>query len=93
ACWDGAHQCIHLDGTHHTPAQVEAAGRARVTSTPTGKYPPHSTPVARIPKVDEAECVGCNLCALVCPVAGCITMEHIDNGLPKESWEDRGRNV
>jgi len=93
ACWDGAHQCIHLNGAHHTPAQVESAGRARITSTPTGKYPPYSTPVARIPKVDEAECVGCNLCALVCPVAGCITMERIENGLPKESWEDRGRNV
>ncbi len=93
ACWDGAHQCIHLDGAHRTPAQVEAAGRSRISSTPTGKYPAHSTPAARIPHVDEVKCVGCNLCALVCPVAGCITMEQIKNGLPKESWEDRGRNI
>jgi dihydropyrimidine dehydrogenase (NAD+) subunit PreA len=90
ACWDGAHQCIHLDGAHHTPAQVEAAGRQRITSTPTGKYPGHSTPAARIPRVDEVECVGCNLCALVCPVAGCITMEQVQNGLPKQSWDQRG---
>ena len=93
ACWDGAHQCIHLDGAHRTPAEVEAAGRGRITSTPTGKYAAHSTPAARIPRVDEVECVGCNLCALVCPVAGCITMEQVDTGLPKQSWEQRGRNV
>ncbi len=93
ACWDGAHQCIHLDGAHRTPAQIENAARGRIISTPTGKYPPHSTPAVRIPRVDELECVGCNLCALVCPVAGCITMEQIDNGLPKQSWEQRGRNI
>ena len=25
-------------------------------------------------RVIDAECVGCNLCQLVCPVDGCITM-------------------
>jgi dihydropyrimidine dehydrogenase (NAD+) subunit PreA len=33
--------------------------------------------------------VGCNLCALVCPVAGCITMGQVDTKLPMESWEMR----
>jgi dihydropyrimidine dehydrogenase (NAD+) subunit PreA len=47
------------------------------------------TPMERIPRVDEHHCVGCNLCALVCPVENCITMERIDNGLPFESWEER----
>ncbi len=78
ACWDGAHQCIHL------PEQV----RGGVTVTPIPKLDAgatidHSkTPPARIPRVDESECVGCNLCALVCPVDGCITMERVENGLP-----------
>lgn len=27
--------------------------------------------------VDEAECVGCNLCATVCPVEDCITMTEV----------------
>src|SRR5690349_12208935 len=29
---------------------------------------------------DAAECVGCNLCWLVCPEENCITMEQVDTG-------------
>jgi dihydropyrimidine dehydrogenase (NAD+) subunit PreA len=39
--------------------------------------------------VDEDECVGCNLCNLVCPVEGCITMEEVDTHRPAQSWEQR----
>ncbi len=31
-------------------------------------------PLFRVPWVDQTECVGCNLCSLVCPVPGCIRM-------------------
>jgi len=31
-------------------------------------------------EVIEEECVGCNLCAVVCPVEGCITMRALDEG-------------
>ncbi len=41
------------------------------------------------PIVDETECVGCNLCALVCPVPGCITMERVFADRPHESWNER----
>ena len=93
ACWDGAHQCIHLEG-HELPAAIEARSRARITTTPIAKLDSlqaadGKTPPVRIPRVDEAECVGCNLCWLVCPVEGCITMEQIDTGRPRESWEQR----
>ena len=93
ACWDGAHQCIHLDG-HAAPADVEAGSRARIAVTPIAKLdaqtaPGRATPPARIPRVDEAECVGCNLCWLVCPVEHCITMEKIETGRAPESWEQR----
>jgi dihydropyrimidine dehydrogenase (NAD+) subunit PreA len=97
ACWDGAHQCIHLDGGnrhHRTPAEVTAASLSRIASTPVSKAAqlqlnPRKTPLHRIPRIDEAECVGCNLCLLVCPVEGCIRMERIDTGRPKETWEQR----
>ena len=118
ACWDGAHQCIHMDRaeggleikpqgtdpryTHHepnphgmpTPAQVFNLSTARITTTPIPKLDntgvnPAVTPLERIPRVDEDECVGCNLCSLVCPVDNCITMERIDKALPVQSWEQR----
>src|SRR5205085_599764 len=74
ACWDGAHQCIHLNG-HSVPAAIEAASRASLAVTPIAKLDSLQlsntvTPPERIPKIDEAECVGCNLCWLVCPVPG-----------------------
>src|ERR1035438_1423948 len=71
ACWDGAHQCIHLNG-RAKPADIERLSRQRIVSTPVSKAAqdalnPKKTPPHRIPRVDEEECVGCNLCWLVCP--------------------------
>ena len=43
--------------------------------------------------VIEKECVGCNLCQLVCPVDGCITMEerrHGDEYLNWTTFQERG---
>jgi dihydropyrimidine dehydrogenase (NAD+) subunit PreA len=104
ACWDGAHQCIHLDrvagysNEHATPAMHEQQSVREITVTPIPKLDhrsaqdnaigPYPTPLARIPRVDEEECVGCNVCALVCPVEGCITMDRVDT-LPAQSWEER----
>ena len=120
ACWDGAHQCIHLDraervasvkpaGTEPryahgdpnphgkpTPAMVVAESAKVISTTPIAKLDLNGlgansavTPLERIPRVDEDECVGCNLCSLVCPVPECITMERRETGLPFESWEER----
>jgi dihydropyrimidine dehydrogenase (NAD+) subunit PreA len=102
ACWDGAHQCIHLDraeatpDTTRTPAMMAALSRTRITRTPLPKLDTdclvqgsHVTPLERIPRVDVHHCVGCNLCSLVCPVPGCITMERVDEGLPAQTWAER----
>ena len=43
---------------------------------------------SRVPTVDESECVGCNLCQIVCPVPGCISMEVVDNGYSRGSWNE-----
>ena len=90
ACWDGAHQCIHIEGAG-TPEQLLAQSRARLaqTSAVVAVETAH-TPAVRIPKVDEQECVGCNLCWLVCPVENCITMDRVDTGLTPQSWAQRG---
>ncbi|HML17404.1 MAG TPA: NAD-dependent dihydropyrimidine dehydrogenase subunit PreA [Bryobacteraceae bacterium] len=90
ACWDGAHQCIHVDG-HARPTELIEATRRSIAVTPIPKLDgaASSGERKRVPVVDEDECVGCNLCWLVCPVENCITMTKIENGLPAESWEQR----
>ena len=84
ACWDGAHQCIHVD--ERDRSQITVTPIAKLDSLQAGNG---HTPPERIPRVDEAECVGCNLCWLVCPVEGCITMEQVDTGKPHQSWAQR----
>ena len=40
----------------------------------------------RVPRIEESECVGCNLCQIVCPVPGCISMVNVDNGYKPATW-------
>ena len=103
ACWDGAHQCIHLDRVsgpvdghvevHHKP---HLNGRDAIAVTPIAKldgpkphHGPYATSLERIPRVDETECVGCNLCSLVCPVDQCITMVERPTGKAPQTWAER----
>jgi dihydropyrimidine dehydrogenase (NAD+) subunit PreA len=103
ACWDGAHQCIHLDrvtgpldGHIEVHTKPHENGRERIVVTPIPKLDgsrvhvgPYATSLDRIPRVDETECVGCNLCSLVCPVDQCITMVEQKTGAPPETWAER----
>ena len=43
-------------------------------------------------EVIDAECVGCNLCAHVCPVEGCITMQPQPVAKPKLVWGNHPNN-
>ncbi|MBK7397560.1 MAG: NAD-dependent dihydropyrimidine dehydrogenase subunit PreA [Myxococcales bacterium] len=89
ACNDGAHQCIFTgDEEKQRPPHAHAHGPAK---------PPRPFPVgliagARVPWIDEPECVGCNLCQLVCPVPGCISMVEVAGENPHETWNDRTRD-
>jgi dihydropyrimidine dehydrogenase (NAD+) subunit PreA len=76
ACEDGAHQAI----ARHNGASATGNG--------SGKKNPNGMEV-HVPRIIEDECVGCNLCALVCPVENCITMKHVDTGAPHMSWKER----
>lgn len=84
ACRDGAVACIHQPGEpaasgHVAPMALVAAARKS------------QDPAYRVPWIDETECIGCNLCASLCPVPGCITMAEVDEGRSFESWNDRVR--
>jgi dihydropyrimidine dehydrogenase (NAD+) subunit PreA len=85
ACHDGAHQCIHLPGTSAIAGHVapQAAEATRLAAAAPADEP------YRVPWVDETECVGCNLCALVCPVDGCITMAERRRAPEADTWNDR----
>jgi dihydropyrimidine dehydrogenase (NAD+) subunit PreA len=91
ACLDGSHQCIHLPGMSdeekkkkgHLVLPSEVPSRPVVAA--------RGTPGARVPWVHEEECVGCNLCALVCPVEGCISMVETRKKPESETWNDRVR--
>jgi dihydropyrimidine dehydrogenase (NAD+) subunit PreA len=103
ACWDGAHQCIHMDrvtgpvdGHVEVHAKPQEVGRQRIVVTPIPKLDPpkvhvgpYPTTLERIPRVDETECVGCNLCSLVCPVDKCIRMVERPTGLTPQTWAER----
>jgi dihydropyrimidine dehydrogenase (NAD+) subunit PreA len=91
ACLDGAHQCIH---THQGPCAAYHGQPDHGVNPRDAVQPPiwHKNGEAtdsQVPFVDERECIGCNLCSLVCPVPGCITMEEVPTSAGKESWNDR----
>jgi dihydropyrimidine dehydrogenase (NAD+) subunit PreA len=37
-------------------------------------------------KINTQACVGCNMCALACPVDGCITMKEVPANKPPMTW-------
>jgi dihydropyrimidine dehydrogenase (NAD+) subunit PreA len=48
----------------------------------------HTGQVKPQPVVREDDCVGCNLCSLVCPVDGCIEMVSVPSGRASVTWNE-----
>ncbi len=91
ACEEGCHQSIRVERIS------EAAFRKRFgrnphdrTFTSGGKVYTYGAGdgYVNIYSVDEDMCVGCNMCSLVCPVEGCITMREVDTGRPPMTWRE-----
>ena len=86
ACEDGCHQSIRLDRvsaaefarSEHAPAPVRSGGFTVIPGVGDG--------VVNLFTIKADSCVGCNMCSLVCPVEGCITMREVDSGKPPMSW-------
>jgi len=87
ACEDGCHQSIKWDkqpldqylATNGHKAEVLRSGGVTVV-------PGAGSDVVNIFTINQDTCVGCNMCSLVCPVHGCITMRAVDTGRPKMTW-------
>jgi len=93
ASGDGARAKGAAASAGHAPAFVPAAFQVRGSAVPApvsghGVLGPAAR-AARIPWVKEDDCVGCNLCMLVCPVPDCIQMMRVDSGAQPESWNER----
>ncbi|MCI0462688.1 MAG: NAD-dependent dihydropyrimidine dehydrogenase subunit PreA [Gemmataceae bacterium] len=87
ACEDGAHQSIRRE---QVPVSefVKANGLQAhvVRSGGVEVVPGAGGDAINIYTINQDTCVGCNLCSLVCPVEGCVTMKEVETGKPPMSW-------
>jgi dihydropyrimidine dehydrogenase (NAD+) subunit PreA len=87
ACEDGCHQSIGWERTG-VGQYLEDRGSGTGLSRSGGHLvvPGAGGDVINLFHVKEDTCVGCNMCSLVCPVDGCITMREVDTGQPPMTW-------
>ena len=86
SCEDGCYQAIRWDRVPHDQYTAQHGNPRKLhgEGAPTLKLGVDAK-VDMFTVLDDA-CVGCNMCALACPVEGCITMEEIPTGQPAMSW-------
>lgn len=88
ACEDGCHQSIKWEKipvddyikTNGHKADLLRSGGITVV-------PGAGEDTVNIFTINQDTCVGCNMCSLVCPATGCISMREIDTGKAPMSWK------
>jgi dihydropyrimidine dehydrogenase (NAD+) subunit PreA len=89
ACLDGSHQCIYLPNMNAEDARLKGHVELPQKILQGNNAVDASSGLVRVPWVDEKECVGCNLCELVCPIESCITMVEKRKSPQRQSWHER----
>ncbi|HEY2158682.1 MAG TPA: NAD-dependent dihydropyrimidine dehydrogenase subunit PreA [Isosphaeraceae bacterium] len=85
ACEDGCHQSIRWD---RAPAAEFAGSPLHTRSGGVDVMPGAGGGVVNVFTIKEDVCVGCNMCSLICPAEGCITMTPVDTGRPPMTWNE-----
>ena len=92
ACEDGAHQSIRrtempvpafaetILANGSTTAVAHSGGHEVIAGAGAG--------YVNLYEINQETCVGCNLCSLVCPVSGCITMKEVPSEIPHMTWRE-----
>jgi dihydropyrimidine dehydrogenase (NAD+) subunit PreA len=89
ACEDGAHQSIRCE---RVPVSefIRRNGHEghALRSGGLEVMPGAGGDMINVYQIKEDTCVGCNLCSLVCPAEGCITMREVETGKPPLTWNE-----
>jgi dihydropyrimidine dehydrogenase (NAD+) subunit PreA len=91
ACEDGCHQSIRWERVatdEFLAANGSRDGHAAIRSGGLEILPGAGGGAINVFTIKEDTCVGCNMCSIVCPVEGCITMRPVDTGRPPLSWNE-----
>ncbi len=89
ACEDGCYQAI---GVEPIPAgEFVSSGPAATAEGRRLRVLRGDESHVNVYRVDERRCTGCNMCALVCPVANCVTMRPVETGKTPMTWRDAQR--
>jgi dihydropyrimidine dehydrogenase (NAD+) subunit PreA len=89
ACEDGCHQSINMERVDQNEYLERLGADGERTFASGGQQYVYGAGDGYVNafSINQETCVGCNMCSLVCPVEGCISMKQIDTGQPPMSWK------
>ncbi len=108
ACEDGCHQSIQWERVPEAEfakrygATAPSGGNGHAFVNPSMTYtrsgdmqvlPGSADGYVGVFTIKQDTCVGCNMCSLVCPAQGCISMKQVPSGLPSMTWKEYQRKL